>query len=461
MKNIYLLMLLTILFWSCQTDRDQTDQVFTPQNIKEQVFEVDITKDTLLIAQGGTQLLIQKNTFQQADEKGIVKLKVKEVLSKKDMVLSALFTVSSDGQTLESGGMVYLETAPKQTDGFAKSIQVRVPAIGGVKKDMELFALDLTGRWTPKGDLDSTAVEEQLAQGKLLYQRNCAACHSMDLTTMLTGPALGNVHLYRSLEWFTEFTKNSQRMIAEGEDSLALCVWEAYNPVVMSSFESLTDAEVASIYLYLTNESMVKTLGRNDVSYILSCTTDTLPPLEGVEEQVIRTRRTVVTNLGTRSYNTRSHASADNLDTTNSISTPIIINPYGSLYQQFSARDIAWYNIDRFMSAVKGTIAVAPFNVSVKRGQEQGMLVLLMSEKYNIVVSLWPGIIGGNYSLPDKIPVRLPEGNIYILAIGSDDAENYSFAYKKLEVSENIADIILKTEPSSLEEIMDFIDTIE
>lgn len=408
-------MLLTILFWSCQTDRDLTDQVFTPQNIKEQVFEVDITKDTLLIAQGGTQLLIQKNTFQQANEKGIVKLKVKEVLSKKDMVLSALFTVSSDGQTLESGGMVYLETAPKQTDGFAKSIQVRVPAIGGVKKDMELFALDLTGRWTPKGDLDSTAVEEQLAQGKLLYQRNCAACHSMDLTRKLTGPALGNVHLYRSLEWFTEFTRNSQRMIAEG-DSLAMCSWLAYGPVVMNSFESLTDVEVESIYLYIANKSMVQNIDSNSVSSTLIC------DLEGLRRD--------------QDFSFK-------------------------LYQQFSARDIAWYNIDRFMSAVKGTIVVAPFNVSVKRGQEQGTLVLLMSEKYNIVVDLWPGIIGGNYSLPDKVPVLLPEGNIYILAIGSDGAENYSFAYKKLEVSENIADITLKTEPSSLEEIMDFIDTIE
>lgn len=412
MKNIYLVMLLTILFWSCQTDRDLTDQVFTPQNIKEQVFEVDITKDTLLIAQGGTQLLIQKNTFQQANEKGIVKLKVKEVLSKKDMVLSALFTVSSDGQTLESGGMVYLETAPKQTDGFAKRIQVRVPAIGGVKKDMELFALDLTGRWTPKGDLDSTAVEEQLAQGKLLYQRNCAACHSMDLTRKLTGPALGNVHLYRSLEWFTEFTRNSQRMIAEG-DSLAMCSWLAYGPVVMNSFESLTDVEVESIYLYIANKSMVQNIDSNSVSSTLIC------DLEGLR----------------RDQNFSS-----------------------KLYQQFSARNIGWCNIDRFMKEAEGTVVVPPFNVSVE-SQNLWQKVLFIAEKHDIVVPLYGR--GNRYKLFNDSPILLPEGNIYILAIGSDDAENYSFAYKKLEVSENIADITLKTEQSNLEEIMDFIDTIE
>ena len=66
--------------------------------------------------------------------------------------------------------------------------------------------------------------EYSIAKGRQLFRNNCAACHSGDLRTDLTGPALGRVHEEASKMWFIRFTQNSQRMIAQG-DRRALEQW--------------------------------------------------------------------------------------------------------------------------------------------------------------------------------------------------------------------------------------------
>ncbi len=92
-------------------------------------------------------------------------------------------------------------------------------------------------------------------EGKNLFIANCASCHSRDMKTNLTGPALGGVEgrwaayprqdLYR---WI----RASQAMIAEGHPR-AVELWAQWKPTLMNNFPGLTDEQIESILLYVND----------------------------------------------------------------------------------------------------------------------------------------------------------------------------------------------------------------
>ncbi|MEM8523370.1 MAG: cytochrome c [Bacteroidota bacterium] len=110
----------------------------------------------------------------------------------------------------------------------------------------------------------SSELSEELKYGQELFEQYCTTCHANNLKEDATGPALGNVHLHRSKDWFRRFTRNSQMMIAQG-DSIALCLWQQWKPTVMNSFPkgndvlealgltSLSDNDIDFIYDYIAN----------------------------------------------------------------------------------------------------------------------------------------------------------------------------------------------------------------
>jgi hypothetical protein len=77
------------------------------------------------------------------------------------------------------------------------------------------------------------------------------------LVSQLTGPALGGVTRKRSKEWLYAFTRNSQEMIASGEED-AVALWKEWQPVVMTSFPDLTDEELSNIFGYIDNINLNK-----------------------------------------------------------------------------------------------------------------------------------------------------------------------------------------------------------
>jgi mono/diheme cytochrome c family protein len=100
---------------------------------------------------------------------------------------------------------------------------------------------------------EEAAANLDLDAGKSLFRSQCGVCHSTDMVTDATGPALGAVEerwadypqedLYR---WI----RNSQAMIAEGHPK-ATELWEQWQPTVMTSFLNLTDQEIANILGYI------------------------------------------------------------------------------------------------------------------------------------------------------------------------------------------------------------------
>ncbi len=87
--------------------------------------------------------------------------------------------------------------------------------------------------------------------GKELFKNYCASCHTKDMRSAATGPALGgaqgrwgdDVALYA---WI----RNSQSMIQKGHPR-AVELWNQYKPTVMTSFPALKDEEIASMLLYI------------------------------------------------------------------------------------------------------------------------------------------------------------------------------------------------------------------
>lgn len=100
---------------------------------------------------------------------------------------------------------------------------------------------------------DEASAELDLDAGKSLFRAQCAVCHSRDMKTDATGPALGGTQerwadypqedLYR---WI----RNSQAMIAEGHPR-AEELWDQWQPTIMNSFLNLTDQEIANILGYI------------------------------------------------------------------------------------------------------------------------------------------------------------------------------------------------------------------
>lgn len=87
--------------------------------------------------------------------------------------------------------------------------------------------------------------------GKEIFNTNCTACH-FATADRLVGPGLLGVTEKRSKEWFTNWVKDSQKMVEAG-DKDAVALFEEYQ-IPMQSFEGvLTDEEILAVYNFLAN----------------------------------------------------------------------------------------------------------------------------------------------------------------------------------------------------------------
>jgi len=88
--------------------------------------------------------------------------------------------------------------------------------------------------------------------GAALFKQNCASCHSLG-KNKLTGPGLeGVTKRVPSEEWLHKWIKNNKAVIASG-DAYAKKIYEEFNKAEMTTFEHLSDAEIASIIELIKN----------------------------------------------------------------------------------------------------------------------------------------------------------------------------------------------------------------
>ncbi|MEN2282369.1 c-type cytochrome [Algoriphagus sp. SE2] len=90
--------------------------------------------------------------------------------------------------------------------------------------------------------------EEAVAAGKAVYNANCKTCHKLD--QKLIGPALRGATDRQPVELVKSFIKNSQAVIASGNEYYS-DLYAEYNNTVMISHEFLTDEELNNLLSYI------------------------------------------------------------------------------------------------------------------------------------------------------------------------------------------------------------------
>ena len=90
-----------------------------------------------------------------------------------------------------------------------------------------------------------------ISAGESTYKANCTQCHQ--IWEVRLGPALNGVHERRSIEWLNSWIKNSQALIASGDEQ-AVALWEEYQPTVMPAYP-FTDDQVMELIAYIKSET--------------------------------------------------------------------------------------------------------------------------------------------------------------------------------------------------------------
>lgn len=256
--------ILIILLSSCKED-------LLPTNIKARTesFTIKCGEATELSLSNGDILTIADSTFECNNVTSFT-LTVNTVKTKREMIFSGLQTVDSEGQLLESAGMIQIDYPHDITLNSSKPI-IYAASSNVAYDDMQTFTLDdRTNSWVPNSKKAEISGNQEIVLGQRLFETKCALCHSKSLGEHMTGPALAHVEKFRTMDWLKEYTRNSQAMIASG-DSIAICTWNSWKPTIMTAFPDLTDNEIEAIYRFIANESKVKRIQVDSTNFIYDC----------------------------------------------------------------------------------------------------------------------------------------------------------------------------------------------
>ncbi len=95
-----------------------------------------------------------------------------------------------------------------------------------------------------------------LEEGKLIFNKRCAACHNVNKT--VTGPALAGVEGRHSIDWIIKFVHSSQTVIKSGDTS-AVALYEKFNKIPMPDHGDLSEDNIRGILAYIKTETNTST----------------------------------------------------------------------------------------------------------------------------------------------------------------------------------------------------------
>ncbi|WP_029037647.1 c-type cytochrome [Salinimicrobium xinjiangense] len=98
-----------------------------------------------------------------------------------------------------------------------------------------------------ESNVEADASGGDAAAGKGLFNTLCAACHKLDGNSI--GPPLRNIGQERDRDWLYSWIKNSQALIASGDEQ-AVAIYNEYNQVAMPPFPQLTNEDIDNILAY-------------------------------------------------------------------------------------------------------------------------------------------------------------------------------------------------------------------
>ncbi len=178
-----------IIILSCNTSKEK-EKLLTTANLPSKEYTINIDKDTILQTENGALLKIPKGALRSEIGKTVT-LEIKEAYSLSQMIKAGLVT-QSNGESLSSGGMIYVNATAGQKVTITQAIKVAIPA-DYLQKGMQLYRGDESNgkiNWISPTPLQENKQLTSIDTGQILFQTNCASCHTIGKD--LTGPDLAH-----------------------------------------------------------------------------------------------------------------------------------------------------------------------------------------------------------------------------------------------------------------------------
>ena len=149
------------------------------------------------------------------------------------------------------------------------------------------------------GFLFSFNLYGQVEEGEKLFKQNCASCHLMS-SARLVGPGLEGVTDKYEKEWLISWIRNSQALIASG-DERAIEVFEAYNKSVMTSFD-FSDVSSEKVKFFTINQWFDKTFFSENAMQNLHFTSVNLKNIKKFRKKFLKTYNEDVNEVSILAY---------------------------------------------------------------------------------------------------------------------------------------------------------------
>ncbi len=445
---LWLLFLLSL--GACQPEETASTKNVLPI----ESFEIKVGSDTTITTSRGIILHFSPQTLIAKEEK--VTIAVKAALSRFEMVSEGLSSLTTEGELLESMGMFHLDSPSEVQINAAYPIQVKLPSdkMTTAAKVFTGSNVGKTVKWEESTALDSSAVFRRIAQGAQLFDQYCTNCHNLNLRDQLTGPALGRITSFRDSSFLMAFTRNSQQLIAAG-DTLALCLFQAWNNSVMTSFDSLSDPQIWSIYEYIESESIARGISTSEMTYLDTCDLN-IDPFGHTTAQGIE-----------YSYD----ANGNIIDSTNRTDTgyrytPPPVSPSfprssnrSTLSQQldyyeFDLSEFGWYNVDLYTNAEVGEIENFKFKLELDDPERFNGFAIFRHRAVIIPLQYYEGVY---YLLNGwgKEKIKFPETiSMRIILMEDTEADELEVAYLEVVSQLEDNDYELELEQMKKEEVV-------
>jgi cytochrome c2 len=451
-KNLLVICLLAAIVFACNQSDTSVNSLLNTGKLPTQTFVIDISKDTVLTTKKGALIRIPKGALTADDN--IARLEVKEAYSMRDIVKAGLTTMSN-GQPLSSGGMIYINAVGENNVRITQKIFVATPT-PFLEKNMQLFKGEVKGdstiNWTDPKPMPENPQLTALNKGNMMFQENCASCHS--ITKDLTGPALGGVlertgRSRHDLDHLYAFTRNPANIMKYS--SYYRCLKSKFGGAMMTSFPSLSDEDLDNIYGYIENETKRLNLIKIDnvqASCYDSCRlySEVAGKWKEIKERLekestpltldIRNPAADTTPVDTSLFQIEEILPVTDAPTEKDLE---YVNPVEnkSLYYQFTIESFGWFNIDILLKGISGTVP-AELMARIQGQYKQQFDLFLVIPSIKLLATGGPikdkKDVYGFYMADGSIP--LPQQvKAYIIALGEYE-DKIIFAKKEFVTQE-------------------------
>jgi mono/diheme cytochrome c family protein len=399
MRILFALAFALFLF-ACTARKDEN--ILNPSQLQSHFIHVRADRDTVVRTPKGAVLTIAAGTFQQD-----LDLEVKEAYSMPDIVLAGLVT-ESNGSSLRSGGMLYLQTKEGKDAVLQKPIGVQIPT-ASVEEGMALYRGEIKNEginWVQSDTVQPSVSAMVLQEGKALYLANCATCHGIQ--KQFTGPALAGVQ--RRGPWsdsgkLVQWVHNPGRFIPTTSYTRNLVA--SYNGQIMPSFPQLSPDALNSILAFVNNEAS-------------KLITDTF------QRPFITANDTTVVASDTFKFSSPNDTLPENPQSLLSLRNGFTDVLEGSGFYRFEIRTLGWFNVDQGVAGLPGT-TLCEVNVKLKGAVHPADLYVYAFFPAHRNLSVGYPSAEGRFSfdkLDGKIPLYLGEKGV-VIAFGRGEKGFY------------------------------------